>query len=47
MHEALLEAGVTSRFVIVPGAEHGFVDEEVNQAMEKLVNWFEQYLLVD
>lgn len=45
MYDALLAAGVTTRFITIPDAGHGFVDEEAAQAMEEMVSWFEQHLL--
>lgn len=47
MHQALLKVGVTSSFVTIPGAGHGFVDEDANQAAAEMLSWFEKHLAVE
>ncbi len=44
MHQALLKSGAVSRFVTISGAEHGFVGEYANQALEEVVSWFVEHL---
>jgi acetyl esterase/lipase len=44
MHQELLKAGVESKFVIIPGAGHGFEGEDDKLATAELVSWFEKHL---
>ena len=45
MYEALQEAGVESKFVVIPGAGHGFQGEDASHALEEAVSWFEEHLI--
>jgi|WetSurSiteA1Bulk_404760.scaffolds.fasta_scaffold07760_2 dienelactone hydrolase len=44
MYQALLKAGVKSKFVTIPGADHGFVGGDADRAMLETVSWFEEHL---
>lgn len=44
MHQALLKAGVKSKFVTIPGVGHGFTGQADDIAMKETVNWFEENL---
>ena len=47
MHATLKDKGVTTDFVTIPGAGHGFrTPEHAKPATEALVNWFERHLAV-
>ena len=45
MHQALLKSGVKSRFVKIPGAGHGFSEEEADSATAEMLKWFETHLI--
>jgi len=45
MCQALQEAGVESKFVIIPSAEHTFLGEEADHALAEAVSWFEKHLV--
>ena len=45
MHQALQEAGVESKFIIIPGAGHGFEGEDSDRAEAERMNWFEENLV--
>ncbi len=45
MHAALLEAGVTTDFITITGAGHGFRDADAERARVALVAWFETHLI--
>ncbi len=44
MYQALLKAGVKSKFVTIPGVGHGFTGQADDIAMKETVNWFEEHL---
>jgi len=44
MYQALQEAGVESKLVVIPGAGHGFEGEDADFALSEAVNWFEEHL---
>ena len=44
MYEALSAAGVTTQFIVIPGAGHGFLAEDADRAAAETVAWFEQHL---
>jgi acetyl esterase/lipase len=44
MYQALQEEGVESKFVIIPGAGHGFEGEDADLALNEAVSWFEKHL---
>jgi len=44
MHQALVKAGVKSKFVTIPGADHGFVGGDADRAMQETLSWFEEQL---
>jgi dienelactone hydrolase len=44
MYQALQEAGVESKFVVIPGAGHGFEGEDADRASAEAVAWFEEHL---
>lgn len=44
MYAALQEHGVTSKVIIIPGADHGFRGDDAVQAMTATVDWFRQHL---
>jgi dienelactone hydrolase len=44
MYQALLKAGVKSKFVLLPGADHGFVGNDADRSLLEAVNWFEEQL---
>lgn len=46
MYQALVKAGVKTKFVKIPGAGHGFVGKEADQAVNETLNWFEEHLKV-
>ena len=46
MHQALLKAGIKSKFVTIPGAGHGFTGQTDDKAMQETVSWFEEHLKV-
>jgi dienelactone hydrolase len=45
MYQALQEAGVESKFVIIPGAGHGFFGKDADHVLSEVVSWFEKYLV--
>jgi acetyl esterase/lipase len=45
MYQALQGAGVESKFVIIPGAGHGFEGEDAELALTEAVSWFEEHLI--
>ena len=47
MHQALLKAGVKSKFVTIPGAGHGFFNEDINKATMEMLSWFETHLAAE
>jgi hypothetical protein len=44
MYQALLKAWVKSKFVMIPGAGHGFFGKADDKAMPETVCWFEEHL---
>ncbi len=44
MHAALLEAGVTTEFITIPDAGHGFRGDDAERARVAVVEWFETHL---
>ena len=44
MYQALLRSQVTSEFITVEGAEHGFVGENADLALSETVDWFREHL---
>lgn len=44
MYQALLKADVQSKFVIIPGAGHGFEGEDADLALAESVEWFSEHL---
>jgi len=42
--KALKEKGITSDFVTIPGAGHGFRDADLTQAQGLLLAWFDKTL---
>lgn len=46
MYQALVKAGVETKFVKIPGAGHGFVGKDEDQAIMETVKWFEEHLKV-
>lgn len=44
MHKALLAAGVATELVVIEGAEHSFVGEDAELALELVLGWFDEYL---
>ncbi len=44
MYAAMQEARITSKFITVPGAGHGFRDADAEKAQAALVAWFEETL---
>jgi dienelactone hydrolase len=44
MYQALMKAGVKSKLVIIPGADHGFAGKDAERAVQESVSWFEEYL---
>ncbi len=45
IHQAFLEAGVTTEMIVLEGAPHGFRGAYARRATEAMVAWFEKYLL--
>lgn len=45
MYATLQETGVKSKFITIPGAGHGFRDQDAERAMSELVAWFEEHLV--
>jgi dipeptidyl aminopeptidase/acylaminoacyl peptidase len=45
MYQALLKAGVKTKFVKIPGAGHG-PDKEADQVLKETLSWFEEHLKV-
>jgi len=45
MYQALQKAGIESKFVTIPGADHGFKDEDADHALAEAVSWFEKHLV--
>ncbi len=45
MHEALLKAGVESKFIKIPGAGHGFEGKDADSALTEAMSWFEEHLV--
>lgn len=45
MHAALVEAGVTTDFVVFPGQGHGFRGSDAVRASKLTADWFEKYLV--
>ena len=45
MYSALKAAGVESKFITVPDAEHGFFNKDADLAVSEMIGWFEKYLL--
>jgi acetyl esterase/lipase len=45
MHEALVQAGVTTDFVLFPGQGHGFRGEDAVRATKLTADWFERHLV--
>jgi len=45
MFQALQEAGVESKFVIIPGGGHGFEGEDADHALTEATSWFEEHLV--
>lgn len=46
LYRALQEEGVTSRFITIPGGDHGFSDPDHRaQAEEAMVDWFVEHLV--
>ena len=45
MFDALKKNNVKTDFITIPGAGHGFRDEDAKRAMAATVNWFEQTLV--
>lgn len=46
LYEALQEEGVPSRFVTIPGGDHGFSDDgHQSRADRAMVEWFEEHLV--
>lgn len=45
MYSALQDAGVTSEFITVVGAGHGFRGQDADSALAASVAWFEQHLV--
>jgi len=45
MYAALREAGVTTEFIAIPHAGHGFRGDDSERARAALVEWFEKYLV--
>lgn len=44
MYSALQRHGVPSKFIVLPGAPHGFRGEDATNAMTALIAWFEEHL---
>jgi len=44
MYAALQEHGVTSKVIIIPGADHGFRGDDARLAMDATVEWFTEHL---
>jgi len=44
MYAALQEHGVTSNFIVIEGAGHGFRGEDQEEASEALAAWFDKHL---
>jgi acetyl esterase/lipase len=44
MYKALQEQSITSKFITLPGAGHGFRDADAEKAQAALVAWFEETL---
>jgi pimeloyl-ACP methyl ester carboxylesterase len=44
MFQALQKAGVESKFVIIPGAGHGFEGEDADHASTEAISWLEEHL---
>jgi len=44
MYQALLKAGVNTKFVTIPGAGHGFFGKDADRAREEAISWFEERL---
>lgn len=44
MYQALLKAGVQSKFVTIPGVGHGFSGKDDDFAMQETISWFETHL---
>jgi len=44
MYQALMKAGVKSKLVIIPGADHGFAGKDAERAVQESVSWFEECL---
>lgn len=47
MYEALESAGAPTELVIIEGADHGFLGEDIQPATEAMLNWFMEHLEVD
>ena len=45
IYEELQKANVTTEFITIPGAGHGFRGEAAKQANAAMVSWFENTLL--
>ena len=45
MYQVLQEAGVESKFVVIPGAGHGSGGGDADLALNESVGWFEQHLV--
>jgi dienelactone hydrolase len=45
MYQALLKAGVKSKFVTIPGAGHAFFGKDDDRAMQETISWFEEQLI--
>ncbi len=44
IHAEFRKHGVTSEFVVLPGAGHGFRGKDAERAAELMVQWFERHL---
>lgn len=44
MYQALVKVGAPVKFVVMPGAEHGFYGEQATLAMSEKIAWFEEHL---
>ncbi len=44
MYSALQRHGIPSKFIVLPGAPHGFRGEDATNAMTALIAWFEEHL---
>jgi len=45
MHQALLKAGIESKFITISGAGHGFEGKDADRALAEAISWFEEHLI--